>query len=142
MWKVGDTVGPWHHKITREQLVRYAGASGDFNPIHYDDEKARGFGLPGIIAHGMLNMGLAARYLKSGAPLGARLERYGVRFRAMVQPGQTVSIAGEVKSIERDQEQVRAVVEVTLGVDGASPAITGQAVFVWPEVDETTKGEG
>ena len=133
MWQAGDRLGPWHHEITREQLVRYAGASGDFNPIHYDDERAEGFGLPGVIAHGMLNMGLVARYLKSQAPPNVRFERYGVRFRAMVQPGQTVTIGGEVKSVERDQGQVRALIEVKLGVEGAPPAITGQAVMVWTE---------
>lgn len=133
-------VGPWAHTITREQLVRYAGASGDFNPIHYDDERAREFGLPGVIAHGMLNMGLAARYLKSAAPPGARFERYAVRFRSMVQPGQTVTISGEVKSVDYGSSGAQALIDVTVGVAGAEAAVTGQAVLSWPAGGEESPG--
>lgn len=140
MWQVGDKVGPWVHTITREQLVRYAGASGDFNPIHYDDERAREFGLPGVIAHGMLNMGLAARYLQSAAPPGSRFERYGVRFRSMVQPGQAVTIAGEVRSVEYGPNSAQALIDVTVGIAGAKAAVTGQAVLSWPAGGEESPG--
>ena len=57
----GDRVGSLTVRLTREQLVRYAGASGDFNPIHYSDHFATALGLPGVIAHGMLTMGTALR---------------------------------------------------------------------------------
>ena len=132
MWNAGDTVGPQTLVITREQIVRYAGASDDYNPIHYDDERAKAFGLEGIIAHGMLSMGLVARVISSECPPGARLERYGVRFQAMVQPGQTVTILGTVTSIEHYARKTRAEVAVTLGVGQEKPAIAGHSVWIWP----------
>lgn len=71
--------------LSRDRLVRYAAASGDFNPIHYNDTVATSVGLPGVIAHGMLTMGLAGSvltdWLESLAPGGAaRVRRYGTRF--------------------------------------------------------------
>ena len=80
--------------FTREQIAAYAEASGDRNPIHLDDEFARSAGLPGVIAHGMLQMGLLARV----AGEGARLRRLSCRFAGMVRPGDTVTFRGE----ERD----------------------------------------
>jgi len=132
MWKIGENRTLEALVITREQIVKYAGASGDYNPIHYDDDRARSFGLPGIIAHGMLNMGLVVKALLSNSPPGARLERYGVRFRAMVQPGQTVTITGTVTSIERYPKETRAEFTVIAGINPETPAITGQGVVVWP----------
>lgn len=72
-----------------EQIAAYASASGDLNPIHVDPEFARRVGLPGVIAHGMLQMGLAAR-LADGVPL----RRLQVRFAAMVQPQDRVTYSG------------------------------------------------
>jgi acyl dehydratase len=75
----------------REQIAAYAEASGDHNPIHLDDEFARSVGLPGVIAHGMLQMGLLARV--AGEP--RRLRRLSCRFSGMVQPGDTVTFRAE-----------------------------------------------
>jgi acyl dehydratase len=75
--------------FTTEQIARYAEASGDMNPIHLDDAFARSVGLPGVIAHGMLQMGLLARV--AGDPL--RLRRLSCRFSGMVRPGDTVTFA-------------------------------------------------
>ncbi len=80
--------------FTREHIAAYAEASGDHNPIHLDDEFARSVGLPGVIAHGMLQMGLLARV--AGEP--RRLRRLSCRFAGMVRPGDTVAFRGE----ERD----------------------------------------
>lgn len=88
--------------FTRVQIATYAEASGDLNPIHLDDDFARSVGLPGVIAHGMLQMGLLARV--AGEP--GRLRRLGCRFGGLVQPGDTVTFRGE----ERDgQVQLSAV---------------------------------
>jgi acyl dehydratase len=76
--------------FTREQIAAYAEASGDRNPIHLDDDFARSVGLPGVIAHGMLQMGLLAR--AAGDP--ARLRRLTCRFAGMVRPGDTVTFRG------------------------------------------------
>src|SRR5215831_8005815 len=108
------------YTITRADLVRYAGASGDFNPIHWSDRVATGVGLPGVIAHGMLTMALAGRAVTAwtGDP-GAVLE-FGVRFaKPVVVPdddeGTEVTVAGVVKNVD---EQGRAQVELTVTCAG------------------------
>lgn len=135
-YRVGEKFGPWVETIRREHLVRYAGASGDFNPIHYDDEKAREFGLPGVIAHGMFNMGIVAREVVKLLPSSGRLEKLGVRFRAMVQPGQKLAMEIAVKDVESCEDAVnveRVIFDITLNVmDPPAKAITGQAVALVP----------
>ncbi len=91
--------------ITREQLREYADASGDFNPIHLDEEVARKNGLPGIIAHGMLIAGFIAergRQAVSGEGGDWIFSRLHNRFRAMTFLGDTLSIGGTVKSVSED----------------------------------------
>jgi acyl dehydratase len=103
--------------FTREQIAAYADASGDHNPIHLDDEFARSVGLPGIIAHGMLQMGLLARVAGSAG----QLRRLSCRFIGMVQPGDTVTFRGEkqdgrveLTAVNQDGQPVvsRAVAEL------------------------------
>lgn len=72
------------YPVTRADLVRYAGASGDFNPIHYSDRIAEAMGLPGVIAHGMLTMALAARAVGEWAGGPDRVVEFSVRFTSMV----------------------------------------------------------
>ena len=82
--------------ITKLQLVKYAGASGDFNLIHTDDETARTVGLDGVIAHGMLSMAFLGEYLCwLAGPESVR--RLSVRFNEMVRPGDTLTCRGRVK---------------------------------------------
>ena len=76
--------------FTREQIAEYAEASGDHNPIHLDEEFARTVGLPGVIAHGMLQMGLLASLLTHELGDHRRIRRLSVRFAGMVEPGDTV----------------------------------------------------
>ncbi|GAB2447785.1 MaoC family dehydratase [Nocardioides hungaricus] len=89
------------YTVTRADLVRYAAASGDHNPIHQDEEVARGVGLPGVIAHGMYTMALAARAVDAWFP-GAEVVSLGCRFTHPVvvpaEGGADVEVAGEVKS--------------------------------------------
>jgi len=81
--------------FTREQIAAYAEASGDHNPIHLDDEFARSAGLPGVIAHGMLQMGIAATVAAEAAGGPDHLRRLFVRFAGMVEPGDTVTFRAE-----------------------------------------------
>ena len=81
--------------FTKEQIAAYAAASGDHNPIHLDDDFARSVGLPGIIAHGMLQMGLMATVAAEAAGGGDRLRRLYCRFAGMVVPGDTVTFTAE-----------------------------------------------
>jgi acyl dehydratase len=82
-------------KFTREQVAAYAEASGDHNPIHLDDDFARSVGLPGVIAHGMLQMGIAATVAAEAAGGPDHLRRISVRFAGMVMPGDTVTFRAE-----------------------------------------------
>lgn len=97
--RAGDELPQHSVLITREQITAYADASGDHNPIHLDDEFARGVGLPGVIAHGMLQMGLLASWVTSIAGDHRRLRRLGVRFAGMLVPGDTLTFGGRVASV-------------------------------------------
>lgn len=86
--------------LKRTQIVQYAGASGDFNPLHTDQEFAVGIaGYPGVFAHGMLTMGLTGRVLTDWVGRD-RLLRYGVRFRSPVWPGDTLTTTVRVDGVE------------------------------------------
>jgi acyl dehydratase len=77
--------------FTKEQIAAYAEAGGDHNPIHLDDEFARSVGLPGVIAHGLLQMGILGTVAAEAAGGPGRLRRLFVRFAGMVRPGDTVT---------------------------------------------------
>ncbi len=103
-------------RVTRADLVRYAGASGDFNPIHWNERVATEVGLPGVIAHGMLTMALAARAVSAWAGDPAALVQYHVRFgRPVVVPddgiGAQVTVRGKVGALDEDG---RARVDLTV----------------------------
>ena len=87
--------------FTREQIAAYAEASGDQNPIHLDDDFAKTVGLPGVIAHGMLQMGILATVAAEEAGGPSRLRRISVRFAAMVVPGDTVTFIASRGAGER-----------------------------------------
>lgn len=102
---VGAELGPLAITFTRASLVRYAGASGDFNPIHYSDHFARALGLDGCIAHGMLTMGVGLRLVTDWCGDPARVASYFVRFAKPVRveddaDGATVTFTGRVTKIE------------------------------------------
>jgi acyl dehydratase len=116
----GDELDPTTVRITRADLVRYAGASGDFNPIHWSDRFATGVGLPGVIAHGMLTMALAGRFVTAWAGGPAAVRSLGVRFtRPVVVPdddeGAAVDLSGVVSGVTEDGV---ATVTVTAKFDG------------------------
>jgi len=81
--------------FSKEQIAAYAEASGDHNPIHLDDEFARSVGLPGVIAHGMLQMGIAGTLAAEAAGGGDRLRRLVCRFSGMVVPGDRVTFSAD-----------------------------------------------
>ena len=82
-------------RFTREQIAAYAEASADRNPIHLDDDFARSVGLPSLIAHGMLQMGIAATVAAEAAGGPAKLRRMCVRFAGMVVPGDEVTFSAQ-----------------------------------------------
>ena len=97
--KPGDELPQHSVEITRDQITAYAEASGDRNPIHLDDEFARSVGLPGVIAHGMLQMGLLATWLTQTVGDHRKLRRLGVRFAGMALPGDTLTFGGRVADV-------------------------------------------
>jgi acyl dehydratase len=97
----GDEIPARTYPVTRTDLVRYCGASGDFNPIHWNERTAKSVGLPDVIAHGMFTMAQAGRFLTEWAGDPGAVESYGVRFSAMVvvpddDKGATIEVSGVV----------------------------------------------
>ena len=88
--KEGDTAPELRHELTRTDLVMYAGASGDFNPMHHDEVKAKDSGLPSVFGHGMFSAGFLARAITDYVGVG-NLKRYKVRFAKQTWPGETFS---------------------------------------------------
>lgn len=112
---VGDVVASKTYDLTRDSLVRYAGASGDFNPIHYRDDIAQSVGLPGVLAHGMLTMGLAVQPVIDWVQDSAKILDYGVRFtKPVVVPATAVATLTVTATIaELDEEASKARVDLT-----------------------------
>ena len=108
---VGDVVAEETFHLTRDSLVRYAGASGDFNPIHYRDDVATSVGLPGVLAHGMLTMGVAVQTVVNWIGDPGRIEDYQVRFTrpVLVDPanGADVTVVAKVAALEEDGQIAR-----------------------------------
>ena len=106
------------YTVTRADLVRYAAASGDHNPIHQDEDVARSVGLPGVIAHGMYTMALAARAVESWFP-GSEVVSLGCKFTHPVvvprEGGVEIVVAGEVKRV--DDGHTTVALTVTCGAE-------------------------
>ena len=128
--ETGDALPELTVHIARADLVRYAGASGDFNPIHWNERFAKGVGLPDVIAHGMYTMALAGRLLTAwtGDP-GAVLD-YGVRFTRPVAvsdaDGATLVLTGQVSSKSQDGT---VAVDLKATVDGQTVLARAKAVL-------------
>jgi acyl dehydratase len=107
----GDIVAEENFHLTRDNLVRYAGASGDFNPIHYRDDIAQSVGLPGVLAHGMLTMGLAVQPVSNWVGDPARIVDYQVRFTRPVlvdgASGADVTVTATVGALEDETKTAR-----------------------------------
>lgn len=128
---IGDELPKVNFPVTRFDLVRYAGASGDFNFIHWNERIATAVGLPNVIAHGMFTMATAGRFVSdwAGDP-GAVLE-YGVRFTSMVvvpddDKGATVEVSGQVTA--KDDSARTVTVLLTAVSDGQK--VLGKATAV------------
>src|SRR6478736_3832231 len=115
-WEAGHVFEPRSYAVRRSDLVRYAGASGDFNPIHWSDRVATSVGLPGVIAHGMYTLALAARALDTWAGGPGHVVELGAKFSKPVSVpdddrGVDVVVRGTVKEVADDG--VRVTLEVT-----------------------------
>lgn len=117
---VGDELPPLDLRLTRPDVVRYSGASTDFNPIHYNDRSAQAIGLPGVVVHGMWTMGAALRIVTDWVADPARVTSYFVRFVAPVlvpddDLGTTVAVRARVSAVSDDV--ITVAIEATHGDD-------------------------
>ena len=121
---VGDVVATRTIHLDRGSLVRYAGASGDFNPIHYRDDVAESVGLPGVLAHGMLTMGLGAGFVSTWTGDPGAVTRYAVRLSApaivSANEGADIEFSGRIKSLDP---------ETRTGVILVSAKSSGRKIF-------------
>ena len=129
--EVGSTIPAREFPITRATLVRYAGASGDFNVIHWNERVAKSVGLPDVIAHGMLTMATAGRVVTDWAGDPGAVESYGVRFKAPVvvpddDTGATVVVEG---TVEEKLDGGRVVIGLTARV-GEGDVLSGARAVV------------
>ncbi len=130
--QVGDPLPPLvKGPIEQIQLTRYAGASGDFNPIHQDEAFARAAGMGGVFAHGMLSMGFVAQALTDWAGAGT-VRRLGVRFTALVRLRDTVTCGGRV--IAKSSKDDVHLVELEVWADNqrGEKVVTGRATVALP----------
>jgi acyl dehydratase len=125
--EVGQSIGSVEFLLTRDSLVRYAGASGDFNPIHYRDDVALSVGLPGVLAHGMLTMGAAVQVVVDWVGDPGRVLDYGVRFTKPVVvdavDGAVLVVSGKIGEIDAESSTVRVDITATF----ADTAVLGKA---------------
>ena len=108
---VGQEIPAREFVLSRDSLVRYSGASGDFNPIHYRDDVAQSVGLPGVLAHGMLTMGVAVQTVVDWVKDSGKVIDYQVRFTkpVLVDPieGATLNVSAKVGEIDLETREVR-----------------------------------
>ncbi len=133
----GTEIPPRSYRATRLDLVKYAGASGDFNVIHWNERLARAVGLPGVIAHGMYTMAQAGRFLTDWAGDPGAITEFGVRFSAMVPVpddtplfggntgGATIEVSGTVTERLGDN---KVAVDLTARAGGAKVLSRARAV--------------
>ena len=116
---VGDTVVERTCEFSRDTLVRYAGASGDFNPIHYRDDVAQVVGLPGVLAHGMLTMGAAASPVSEWIGAAGHVRDYQVRFTRPVPvdagTGAEVTVTATIGALDAELRTARIDLKVVFG---------------------------
>lgn len=125
--EVGQVIGSKEFLLTRDSLVRYAGASGDFNPIHYRDDFAKSVGLDGVLAHGMLTMGVAVQVAVDWVGDAGKVIDYGVRFTKPVfvdaSEGAVVVVTGKIGEIDAEN----GIVRVDLNVVYNETSVLGKA---------------
>ncbi|EMY33661.1 MaoC-like domain protein [Arthrobacter crystallopoietes BAB-32] len=129
---VGQEIGTASIDVSRADLVRYAGASGDFNPIHWNGRFAEQVGLPGVIAHGMFTMGAAVQVVTDWIGNPAAIVDYQTRFTKPVVvedvdgPGATIEVAGVIGAVDEANSTVR--VDLTVTAAGQKVLVKAQAV--------------
>ena len=119
----GDEITDWPkvENVSRSNFVRYAGASGDFNPMHHDDTVATKVGYPSVFGHGMFTAGVLSHYVTDWVGVG-NLRKYAVKFKGQLYPGRTLTVMAKVtrKYKEGDENRIDATLQ---GVDDKGTVI-------------------
>jgi acyl dehydratase len=124
---VGDSLPPLTVSLRRPDLVRYAGASGDFNVIHWNERAARAAGLPDVIAHGMLTMAVAGRVVTDWAKDPAAVVEYGTKFPALVVVPDDDGATVEVSAVVTAADEATRTVKVDITATSGSAKVLGKA---------------
>ena len=127
----GDEAPELRHELTRTDLVMYAGASGDFNPMHHDEVKAKEAGLPSVFGHGMFSMGLLGKAVTDWVGVG-NLKTYKVRFTKQTWPGETLISKVQVTAKRKEDDENLVDLEVSLANQDGEVKVAGEAVAVLP----------
>lgn len=115
--------------VTKVQLVKYAGASGDFNPLHTDDEFAKRVGMDGVIAHGMLVMGFLGQYVMELAGSSAELSQFKVRFGKVTKPGDQITCSSTVEKVYEEAGEHYIDLELKAEKSPGKVVGTGKAIL-------------
>jgi len=127
----GDAAPEFSHQLSRTDLVRYAGASGDFNPMHHDEVQATSAGLPSVFGHGMFTMGMLGKALTDYVGVG-NLRVYKVRFTKQTWPGETLSTKITVKKKYEEHGEHRVDLDCAVVNEGGETKVSGVAVAALP----------
>ena len=127
----GDEAPVVSHELTRTDLVMYAGASGDFNPMHHDEVKAKEAGLPSVFGHGMFSMGLLGRAITDYVGVG-NLRTYKIRFTKQTWPGEVLTTHVKVAKVYAEGSESRVDLECSVTNESGEPKLTGVAVAALP----------
>jgi len=129
--QVGDEAPALSHTLTRTDLVRYAGASGDFNPMHHDEVAAKGAGQPSVFGHGMFSMGLLGTALTDYVGVG-NLTRYQVRFARQTWPDEVLTSKIVVTAKREEDGQKMIDLALTLSNGDGEDKLVGEATAALP----------
>ncbi len=127
----GDAAPVVSHELTRTDLVMYAGASGDFNPMHHDEVKAQQAGLPSVFGHGMFSMGLLGRAVTDWVGVG-NLRSFKVRFTKQTWPGEILTSKIVVSTKRKDNGDNLVDLDVELANQAGEVKVAGTAVAALP----------
>jgi acyl dehydratase len=127
----GDEAPALSHELTRTDLVRYAGASGDFNPMHHDELAAHAAGLPSVFGHGMFTAGFLARAVTDYVGVG-NLRTYKIRFTKQTWPGEVLTTRVTVTKRYDEGSEHRIDLECAVTNQAGEPKLTGVAVAALP----------
>jgi acyl dehydratase len=127
----GDQAPEFRHELARTDLVRYAGASGDFNPMHHDEVQAQAAGLPSVFGHGMFTMGLLGKAVTDYVGVG-NLRVYKVRFTKQTWPGETLATKVTVKKKYEEHGEHRVDLDCEVVNENGEAKVNGVAVASLP----------